>query len=132
MTATPIDNFFFDKLLRELHPSDALVYLVIWRQSYGAGTPTVKISTGDLAQYTGLSMTTVQTSVKALLKAKLLARQRESATVPGKAPLEEESHSPRCQEILEPGVPVPPTRSSRRDNHRRYFHSLTLFMEAFY
>jgi len=80
MTATPIDNFFFDKLLRELHPSDALVYLVIWRQSYGAGTPTVKISTGDLAQYTGLSMTTVQTSVKALLKAKLLARQRESAT----------------------------------------------------
>lgn len=80
MALTQIDTFFFDKLLRELHPSDALVYLVIWRQSYGAGKPTVKISIGELARYTGLSMTTVQTSVKSLHKVKLLARRRESAT----------------------------------------------------
>jgi predicted transcriptional regulator len=75
MAATQIDNF-----LRELHPSDAIVYVAIWRLSYGAGTPTVKISTVELARYTGLSMTTVQTSVKSLLETKLLARQRASAT----------------------------------------------------
>lgn len=80
MAATSIDNFFFDKLLRELHSSDALVYLMVWRLSYGEGQPTVKISTVELARYTGLSMTTVQTSVKALLKTKLLARRRVSAT----------------------------------------------------
>jgi predicted transcriptional regulator len=80
MTATPVDNFFFDNFLRGLHSSDVLVYLTIWRHSYGAGKPTVKISTGEIARYTGLSMTTVQTSVKSLLEAKLLARRRESAT----------------------------------------------------
>jgi DNA-binding transcriptional ArsR family regulator len=80
MATTPIDNFFFDKLLRRLHPSDAMVYLVIWRLSYGVVKPTVKISIGELARYTGLSMTTVQTSLKSLLEAKLLARRRESAT----------------------------------------------------
>jgi DNA-binding MarR family transcriptional regulator len=80
MNVTSVDNFFFDELLSQLHPSDALVYLVIWRQSNGEGKPTVKISTGELARYTGLSMTTVQTSVKALLKARLLARRRTSAT----------------------------------------------------
>ena len=80
MALTQIDNFFFDKLLRELHPSDALVYLTIVRYPDGAGKPTAKISTGDLAQYTGLSMTTVQTSVKSLVDTKLLARRREYTT----------------------------------------------------
>jgi DNA-binding transcriptional ArsR family regulator len=80
VAAISFDDFVFDKLLRQLHPSDALVYLVIWRLSYGAGKPTVKISIGELARYTGLSMTTVQTSVKSLLETKILARRRQSAT----------------------------------------------------
>ena len=85
MTVFELDAYVVDTLLPDLvahdrAPSAWLVFLVLWRRSRGAGETTVQISLIDIATATGLSKRAVQSAISRLVKRRLLAVQRESAT----------------------------------------------------
>ena len=85
MTVFELDAYVVDTLLPDLvahdrAPSAWLVFLVLWRRSRGAGEITVQISLSEIATATGLSKRAVQSAISRLVKRRLLAVQRESAT----------------------------------------------------
>jgi hypothetical protein len=85
MSTFELDTYVVDALLPDLvahdrAPSALLVYLVLWRRSRGAGTPTVQLSLVDIATATGLSKRAVQIAVSHMVKRRLLGVQRESST----------------------------------------------------
>ena len=80
-----IDAYVFDALMRDLighdrAPSAFVVYLHLWRQSFGAGAPTIQASLRDIAEGTGLSKRGVQDALSILSRRQLVGIARTSIT----------------------------------------------------
>ena len=80
-----LDAYLTDVLLRDLvghdrAPSAFLVYLWLWRMSRGEGRERVGASLQTIATQTGLSKSAVQGAVRHLVRRRLLAATRASAT----------------------------------------------------
>lgn len=80
-----LDTYLTDVLLRDLvghdrAPSAYLVYLWLWRMSRGEGRERVGASLQTIATQTGLSKSAVQGAVRHLVRRRLLAANRASAT----------------------------------------------------
>ena len=80
----PIDDYILDTLLRDLtghdrKPAAFLVYLWLLGEQSRRKSP-VAISYIDLAQNTGLSRSSAQSSVRWLLRRKLLSSTKVNAT----------------------------------------------------
>ena len=85
MSKLEIDDYVVDTLMADLvghdrQPSAFLVYLSLYRHTYGAGRPTAQLSLMDLATGTGLSKRAVQEALRWLSKRRLLSLTRESIT----------------------------------------------------
>jgi hypothetical protein len=85
MPAIEVDDYVIDTLMADLvgHdrlPSAFLVYLFLWRRTFGAGETSAQVSLLDLATATGLSKRSVQEALRWLNKRKLLSVQRASIT----------------------------------------------------
>src|SRR5882757_9827314 len=85
MAAIAFDPYLLDTLMPDLvghdrQPSAFLVYLLLWRQTHAAGTPTTQIALLDIAAGTGLSKRAVQDAVGRLAKRKLVSVARASIT----------------------------------------------------
>ncbi len=80
-----LDSYVVDSLLPDLvghdrQPSAFLVYLVLWRLTHDAGTPTARVALRDIAEATGLSKRSVQSALSWLVTRKLIAVARASIT----------------------------------------------------
>lgn len=80
-----LDPYVLDTLMRDLirhdHSSSGfVVYLHLWRQSLGAGVPTVRISLRDIAEATGLSKRGVQQALANLARRQLVTITRRTIT----------------------------------------------------
>ena len=80
-----IDAYLVDTLMRDLvgHSRSAaayLVYLQLYRSTHGAGRETIAISHAVLAELTGISKRSVQTSVAHLVERRLIRRRRAKPT----------------------------------------------------
>jgi len=85
MATIAIDPYIVDTLMRDLvghdrQPSAFLVYLLLWRQTHGAGTATSQVALLDIAEATGLSKRAVQDAIAWLAKRTLIAVARASIT----------------------------------------------------
>jgi hypothetical protein len=90
MTTVPVDAYVLDSLMADLvghdrQPSAFLVYLFLWRRTYGSadgaeGGDTAQVSLLDIATGTGLSKRAVQEALRTLAKRRLLAIEREGIT----------------------------------------------------
>jgi DNA-binding MarR family transcriptional regulator len=79
-----LDAYVVDTLLPDLvghdrRPSAFLVYLVLWRHA-DAGRAPVALSLRELAEATGLSKRAVQSAVNVLVRRRLVALERETAS----------------------------------------------------
>jgi hypothetical protein len=80
-----IDDYIIDTLMGDLlghdrQPSAFVVYLLLWRETYGRRRATVQIPLLDIAERTGLSKRSVQSALGWLVRRKLVAVARESIT----------------------------------------------------
>jgi DNA-binding GntR family transcriptional regulator len=80
-----VDAYVLDTLMRDLighdHASSAfVVYLLLWRQSLGAGEPSVRVSLRDIAEATGLSKRGVQQALSILGRRQLVSVTRRTIT----------------------------------------------------
>lgn len=83
MPAAPIDPYqlSFEALFQLLkNPSAATVYLYVWSRTVLENKPSAHLSHQTIAQGTGLSKSTVQKAVKAVLSKGLITTRRASAT----------------------------------------------------
>ncbi len=85
MSPLPLDEYIIDGLMPDLvghdrQPSAFLVYLLLWRQTHGAGSPATQIALRDLADATGLSKRSIQAALSRLARRKLIRVERESIT----------------------------------------------------
>ena len=85
MTFIQIDDYVLDSLMRDLvghdrQPSSFLVYLTLWRRTYGTRQTQAQVALQDIAEDTGLSKRAVQGAIAWLLKRKLLSISRASIT----------------------------------------------------
>ena len=85
MSPLPLDEYIVDNLMPDLvghdrQPSAFLVYLLLWRQTHGAGSATTQLALRDLASATGLSKRSVQAALSRLARRKLIRVERESIT----------------------------------------------------
>lgn len=87
MTATAMkcDTYVVDTLMRDLvahsrSPSAFLVYLVLYRQTHGAGRESFAISHAVLAELTGVSKRSVQVAIAHLTERRLIRQRRAKAT----------------------------------------------------
>ena len=85
MPPVEIDDYVLDTLMADLvghdrQPSAFLVYLFLWRRTFGVGAPNVQVSLFDVAAGTGLSKRAVQEALRWLSKRRLLSVQREGIT----------------------------------------------------
>lgn len=85
MERVRVDAYVLDTLLRDLvghdkAPSAYLVYLFLWRLTFGSGARSVRISHARIAGETGLSKTAVQSAIRHLRRRKLLRSERQSIT----------------------------------------------------
>lgn len=81
MGGTPVDEYVFDVLMRDLvghdrSPSSYLVYLKLWQLTGGPGRKPASISLSRLADETGLSKSSVQTALRRLKRRGLIAARR--------------------------------------------------------
>src|SRR5258708_40202258 len=91
MSSMTLDPFIVDPLMPDLvghdrQPSAFLVYLFLWRRTYGGedATATTQVSLLDIATGTGLSKRAVQEALRTLARRRLLTIEREGITaVPG-------------------------------------------------
>lgn len=72
-----LDSYVLDVLMRDLtehekRPSAFLVYLHVWRRSFGTGEKAVALSYQEIAEGTGLSKSSVQGAVRLLKRRKLV------------------------------------------------------------
>jgi DNA-binding MarR family transcriptional regulator len=84
MDTIRIDRYVLDTLMADLighdrSPSSFAVYLALWARSPGRPAP-VAASHRDLAEDTGLSKSAVQAALGNLLRRRLVAASRASAT----------------------------------------------------
>ena len=85
MPAVEVDDYVLDTLMADLvghdrQPSAFLVYLFLWRRTYGTGEATAQVSLFDLATGTGLSKRAVQEALRCLSRRRLLSIQRAGIT----------------------------------------------------
>ncbi|MFL6195498.1 MAG: helix-turn-helix domain-containing protein [Thermoanaerobaculia bacterium] len=85
MTTVAIDAYVLDSLMADLvghdrQPSAFLVYLYLWRRTWGSGETATQVSLLDISLGTGLSKRAVQEALRLLAKRRLLSIQRESIT----------------------------------------------------
>jgi hypothetical protein len=85
MKTLPLDAYVVDTLMRDLvghdhKPSAYLVYLLLWRSTWGEGVGEVEMSLGALAEATGLSKRSVQDAITRLSERRLIGVHRESIT----------------------------------------------------
>jgi len=85
MTAVEVDAYVLDTLMADLvghdrQPSAFLVYLYLWRRTYGSGRSDAQVSLIDVAAGTGLSKRAVQGALGWLAKRRLISIERESIT----------------------------------------------------
>jgi DNA-binding GntR family transcriptional regulator len=81
----PIDAYVLDTLMRDLVAHDRsassfLVYVHLYRRSFGAAKDAVRVSHQRLADATGLSKSAVQAAVRNLTRRKLVRVSKASAT----------------------------------------------------
>lgn len=85
MTGVEIDGYVLDTLMPDLvghdrQPSAFIVYLFLWRRTFGSGDATAQVSLNELAVGTGLSKRAVQEALRWLSKRRLISLQREGIT----------------------------------------------------
>ena len=85
MSTFPLDPYIVDTLMPDLvghdrQPSAFLVYLYLWRLTFGNGRPTAQVALIDIAEGAGLSKRAVQDALGWLGKRKLIAVERASIT----------------------------------------------------
>ena len=85
MTVVAVDSYVLNVLMRDLtghdkRPSAFLVYLFLWNRTFGAGFRTVRVSHQGMAEGTGLSKSTVQGAIRALVRRKLVRVFKASPT----------------------------------------------------
>jgi replication protein O len=85
MPTVELDPYVVDVLMPDLighdrQPSAFIVFLFLWRHTYGVGQPTIQVSLLDMVTATGLSKRAIQQALSWLSKRKLLSIQRESIT----------------------------------------------------
>jgi hypothetical protein len=83
--AVMLDAYVVDVLMHDLvghdrSASSFIVYLLLWRQSVGAGEPAVQLSLRAIAEGTGLSKRGVQDALSVLSRRQLVSIARESIT----------------------------------------------------
>jgi len=79
-TSTLIDNYIVDNLLAELGPTQAIVYIYLWRRIVGSGVTKISLSMQVLSEAIGVSKRTSQEAIKKLNELKLLKSDREGET----------------------------------------------------
>ena len=85
MNRIPIDSYVLDTLMRDLvghdrRPSAFLVYLHLWRSTFGRDVEEAQIALLDIAEEVGLSKRSVQEALSWLVKRKLVRVSRQSIT----------------------------------------------------
>jgi hypothetical protein len=80
-----VDAYVFDTLMHDLIGHDRaasafVVYLYLWRTSYGVGEATVQRSLRDIAEGTGLSKRGIQEALSILSRRQLVSISRQSIT----------------------------------------------------
>lgn len=70
---TPVDSYILTRLLRELPPSEFVLYLALYDLAVGSGLGTVALSLQGLSELTGLSKSSIQRVVKGLKKRRLIS-----------------------------------------------------------
>ena len=85
MNGIRIDSYVLDTLMRDLvghdrRPSAFLVYLHLWRATFGRDTEEAQIALLDIAEEVGLSKRSVQEGLSWLVKRKLVRVSRQSIT----------------------------------------------------
>ena len=80
-----MDEYLTDVLMRDLvgHDRSAsayLVYLWLWRKTWGAGRERIGASLQTLATHTGLSKSAVQCAVRHLARRELITAERAGPT----------------------------------------------------
>lgn len=83
--AMKIDLYIVDTLMRDLvaHSRSSaafLVYLQLYRQTYGAGREAVAMSHSVLAELIGISKRSVQTALAHLIERRLIRRRKARPT----------------------------------------------------
>jgi transcription initiation factor IIE alpha subunit len=80
MDAHILDTLMPDLVGHDRRPSAFLLYLLMWRQTHGAGTASLDIALEDLAELSGLSKRTVQDSLRWLAHRRLVTVRRGGPT----------------------------------------------------
>lgn len=85
MTMVELDPYVVDVLMPDLighdrQPSAFIVFLFLWRHTFGAGQPSVQVSLLDMVAATGLSKRAIQEALRLLAKRRLLSIERASIT----------------------------------------------------
>jgi len=80
-----MDIYVLDTLMRDLvkhdhQPSAYVVYLHLWFRTYGSGVSTVRASYRQLAEWTGLSKSSVQMGIRTLARRKFVRSVKNSPT----------------------------------------------------
>src|SRR5262245_30797952 len=80
-----VDSYVLDTLMQDLighdrAPSAFVVYLHLWRHSFGVGETSVQTSLRSIAEGTGLSKRGIQEALTILARRQLVAIARESIT----------------------------------------------------
>jgi hypothetical protein len=80
-----VEAYVFDTLMHDLIGHDRaasafVVYLHLWRQSFGVGETTVQMSLRDIAEGTGLSKRGVQEALSVLTRRQLVGIARKTLT----------------------------------------------------
>jgi DNA-binding MarR family transcriptional regulator len=85
MAVIDVDRYVLETLMADLvghdhHPSAFIVYMALWMRTERSRERRVSASHRELAEGTGLSKRAVQTAIARLVRRKLVAVERESAT----------------------------------------------------
>jgi len=80
-----LDPYVVDVLMPDLighdrQPSAFIVFLFLWRHTFGVDKPSVQVSLLDMVAATGLSKRAIQEALRLLSKRRLLSIQRDSIT----------------------------------------------------
>lgn len=70
---TPVDSYILTRLLRELSPSEFVLYLALYEMIEGSGLRTVALGIQGLSDLTGISKSSIQRVVKGLKKRRLIS-----------------------------------------------------------
>ena len=77
---TPVDNYILTRLLRELSPSEFVLYLALYELTEGSGLRVIALGIQGLSELTGLSKSSIQRVVKGLKKRRLISVSLLKAT----------------------------------------------------